>query len=98
MHARIGTLHVHTRDDFEHVLQIMRDRVMPAAQRQPGCNAFLVMGNREEGKVLGLSLWETEEEMRASESGEYLQEQVSRVITLLRRPPEFEDYEVAAIS
>jgi len=71
---------------------------MPAAQRQPGFNTFVVMGNRDEGKMVGISLWETEEDMLASESSECQQDQVSRIITLLRRPPEFEAYEVVAMS
>jgi quinol monooxygenase YgiN len=97
MHARIGTLHVRP-EHFESVSRILRETVMPAAQRQPGFSSFVVLANREEGKVVGISLWETEQNLLASEFGEYLQDQVSRVISLLRRPPEFESYEVVEMS
>jgi quinol monooxygenase YgiN len=97
MHARIGTLHVHAQH-FDRVIRMLRDTIMPSAQRQPGFSTFLVMGDREEGKVVGISLWETELDMLASESAEYLQDQVSRVIPFLRGPAEFEHYEVVALS
>jgi quinol monooxygenase YgiN len=97
MHARIGTLHARP-EHFERVLQILRETVMPAAHRQPGFSSFMVFANREEAKMVGISLWEKEQDMLASEFGEYLQDQVSRVISLLRRPPEFESYEVMEMS
>lgn len=53
---------------------------------------MLLMNDRRTGKVVGITLWESEAYMNASAEGEYLQEQVSRVITHLKRPPEFERY------
>ena len=93
MHARVGTLHPRP-GAFDHVLQLVRDTVNPAAQKEPGFGGMLVMNNRQAGKVIGVTLWESEADMVASERGEYLQEQISRVIAHLKRPPEFEDYEV----
>lgn len=96
MHARSGTLYPRS-DHFDHVLQLLRDSVTLAAQKEPGFNGMLIMNNRQAGKVVGITLWESEAHMRASAEGEYLQEQVSRVITHLRRPPEFEDYEIEVL-
>jgi quinol monooxygenase YgiN len=96
MHARSGTLYPRS-DRFDHVLQLLRDAVTPAAQHEPGFNGMLIMNNRQAGRVVGITLWESEADMRASAKGEYLQEQVSRVITYLRRPPEFEDYEIEVL-
>jgi hypothetical protein len=58
---------------------------------------MLIMNNRQADKVVGITLWEDEAQMLASAQGEYLQEQVSRVITHLRRPPEFEEYEIEVL-
>jgi len=58
---------------------------------------MLIMNNRQAGRVMGITLWESEADMLASAKGEYLQEQVSRVIPYLRRPPEFEDYEIEVL-
>jgi heme-degrading monooxygenase HmoA len=77
-------------NDFDHVLQVLRDTVFPAAQRKPGFLGMLLMSDRQATKVIGITMWESEADMLASEEGEYLQEQVSRLITHLRRPPEFE--------
>ena len=73
MHARIGILHVHP-DHFERLLRILRERVLPAAQRQPGFSSFVVTANRKEGKVVSISFWETERDMLASEAGEHLRD------------------------
>lgn len=96
MHARSGTLYPRP-GRFDHVLGLLRDTVTPAAQKEAGFNGMLILTNRQSGKVVGITLWESEAQMLASAEGEYLQEQVSRVITHLRRPPEFEDYEIEVL-
>ena len=93
MHARKGTLYPRS-GRFDHVLQLLRDTVILAAQREPGFNGMLIMSNRQADKIVVITLWQSEADMLASEAGEYLQEQVSRLITHLRRPPEFEHYEI----
>jgi hypothetical protein len=55
---------------------------------------MLILNNRRRGKVVAITLWESEADMLASEKGEYLQDQVSRLITPLIRPPEFEEYDI----
>ena len=96
MHARSGTLYPRS-DRFDHVLHLLHDTVAPAAQREPGCSGMLVLNDRKAGKIVGITLWESEADMRASWTSEYLQDQVSRVITHLRRPPEFEEYEIEVL-
>lgn len=91
MHSRMATLYPRS-GNFDHVLRLLRDTVTPAAQKEPGFSGMLVMHNRQAGKVVGITLWESEDDMLASEASEYLQDQVSRLITYLRRPPEFEYY------
>ena len=93
MHARSGTLYPRS-DRFDHVLQLLCDTVTPAAHKEPGFSGMLILNDRKAGKIVGITLWWSEAEMRASAEGEYLQDQVSRVITHLRSPPEFEDYEI----
>ncbi len=96
MYARSGTLYPRS-DRFDHVLQLLRDTITPAAEKEPGFRGMLIMNNRQAGKVVAITLWESEADMFASAEGEYLQDQVSRVITHLRRPPEFEDYEIEVL-
>jgi quinol monooxygenase YgiN len=96
MHARSGTLYPRS-DRFDHVLQLLRDTVTPAAQKELGFNGMLVMNNRQAGKVVAITLWESEAQMLASVEGEYQQDQVSRLITHLRRPPEFEHLQIEVL-
>lgn len=97
MRARTGTLYPRA-ENYDRVLATLREVVVPAAERQPGFAGFMVMGSREELKIVGITLWSTEADMLASEEGEYLQEQISKVLPLLKLPPEFESLEVYTIS
>ncbi|HEX2742045.1 MAG TPA: antibiotic biosynthesis monooxygenase [Rubrobacter sp.] len=93
MYARSGTLYPRP-GEFDYVLRLLRDTVALAAQREPGFSGMLIMNDRQASKVVGITLWESKADMLASAEGEYLQEQVSRIITHLKKPPEFEDYEL----
>jgi quinol monooxygenase YgiN len=96
MHARSGVLYPRS-GDFDYVLRFLRGVVTLAAQKEPGFNGMLVMNDRDAGKIVGITLWESEAEMLASTQGEYLQEQISRIIAHLRRPPEIESYEIEVL-
>jgi quinol monooxygenase YgiN len=97
MNARITTLRA--RDgQLDRVLRLITEVAMPAAERQEGFAALIVMSNRGANKILTTSLWETEADMLASEDGEYLQEQISRFVVLLAGPPEIEHFRVDAMS
>ena len=97
IHARVVTFRV--RDgNLDEVLRITREVVIPAAERQDGFVAFFVMSDQEASRVVSITMWETEAEMLASERGEFLQEQFSRVIALLRGPPLIERYRVDLLS
>ncbi len=58
----------------EHLRQRSReveDHVIPALRVQPGYSGGLLLGNPESGKVLAVSLWETEQEMHATDEASY---------------------------
>lgn len=97
MHARVTTLRVRE-GQTEQVLRLIADVAMPAAERQEGFGAIIVMSNREANKILTTSLWDSEVSMLATERGEFLQEQISRFVVLLAGPPEIEHYRVEALS
>ncbi len=70
MFARVSTFegppeHV---DDFRHALV---EHMLPALRRLEGYQGVLILTDREGGKVLGVSLWESEESMGASEEAAY---------------------------
>jgi hypothetical protein len=49
----------------------VEDHVIPALRMQAGYSGGLLLGNPESGKMLAVSLWETEEEMHATDEASY---------------------------
>ena len=45
-------------------MQGFRDRVIPVLETQPGFDGYLILLNHEKGKLLGITLWDTEENGR----------------------------------
>ena len=97
MHARISILRPKGGRKKE-VLRICEDVLAPAAERQKGFCGLLVMSDVEADKILGITLWDTEADMLASEHGEYLQEQISKLILFLAEPPVIEHHVVDVMS
>jgi heme-degrading monooxygenase HmoA len=68
---------------------------VPAAERQKGFKGVLLLTNPNTEKSIGITLWETEADMKAGEASGYYQEQVAKVASLLAGPPVLEHYEVS---
>jgi heme-degrading monooxygenase HmoA len=97
MHAQVSILRPKG-DQKEQVLRICEDVLAPAAERQKGFCGLLVMSDVEADKILGITLWDTEADMLAGEHGEYLQEQISKLILFLAEPPVIEHHVVDVMS
>jgi heme-degrading monooxygenase HmoA len=57
-------------------IRVAREQILPAARLQDGFKGIYLLFDRESGKSLSITLWETEEDMNASE------EAASRVRTV----------------
>ena len=66
MHARMTTLEGPS-DRMAEGLRQIREDVLPQLQQQDGFKGFIVLDNRQSGKLIGFSFWESEQAMRASE-------------------------------
>jgi heme-degrading monooxygenase HmoA len=66
MHARMTTLEG-SPDQMAEGLREIREDVLPQLQQQDGFKGFIVLDNRQSGKLIGFSLWESEQAMQASE-------------------------------
>ncbi len=66
MHARVTTMEG-TSERLDEGLRQIREDVVPQLQQQDGFKGFVVFDNRQSGKLIGFSLWESEQAMRASE-------------------------------
>jgi heme-degrading monooxygenase HmoA len=45
----------------------VREQVLPLLQQQEGYEGFVVLSDRQNGKIIGVSFWESEQAMQASE-------------------------------
>jgi heme-degrading monooxygenase HmoA len=66
MFARIGSWQG-TPEDLERWIVRSRDEVLPAVQQQPGIAAAYCLLDRDAGRGLTITIWESEDAMRASE-------------------------------
>jgi len=66
MHARTGTLRVSPGRVDEMVGRLEADQI-PRYREQPGYKGFTVLADHVSGKVIGISYWESEDDMEASE-------------------------------
>jgi heme-degrading monooxygenase HmoA len=91
----VGTYQVPP-DKVEEYRRIVQESVYPASKQQPGFRGAYFLVDRATSKVLSISLWATEADMLAGESGGYLREQMAKTAALHPQPPAVEHYEVAA--
>ncbi len=54
-------------EGMDEALRYVREHVLPQLRRQDGNKGLIALGDRQSGMVLGVTLWESEEAMRASE-------------------------------
>ena len=66
MFARMSTLEGPP-DQLDEGLRYVREQVLPLMQQQDGFKGFIALGDRQSGKLIGVSLWESEQAMYASE-------------------------------
>jgi heme-degrading monooxygenase HmoA len=84
MRARVVTLKVSPLD-MDEVVRIYRDSVLPTAKPQPGFEGALLLTDRDSGVGVSISLWKTEAEKEAGETGDYYQKQLDKFAALFTR-------------
>ena len=94
MYARVTTTQVQP-EKTEETVSLFRDSVIPAAKQQQGFKGALLLTDPNTGKGVSITLWETEDNMRAGETSGYYQEQVAKFAQVFTGPPIREVYEVS---
>ena len=82
-------------DKIDEVTKIYEESVVPAAKSQKGFKGVYMLVDRETGKGVSISLWDSEEDAIANEKSGYYQEQVGKFKDFFTAPPVQEGYEVA---
>lgn len=80
---------------IDEAIGIYRDFVVPAAKQQKGHRGHYLLTDRNTGKGISISLWETEADMTAGEASGYYQQQVAKFKDVFGAPPVREAYEVS---
>ena len=94
MHARAVTVQIQP-GKIDEAIAIYRDSVMPAAKQQKGFKGAWLLTDRNTGKGLSVTLWETEADLTAGEASGYYQEQIAKFGGVFAMPPVREHYEVS---
>ena len=66
MYARVSMFES-SPDQIDEFLRQAREQVLPQAKQDEGFKGMIALGDRQSGKTLGITFWESEEAMRASE-------------------------------
>lgn len=94
MFSRTVTLQVHP-GKTEEAVRIYRDSVIPAARKQHGFKGAMLLTDSNAAKLVGITQWETEADMKAGETGGYYQEQVAKFEQILTGAPTREGFLVS---
>jgi heme-degrading monooxygenase HmoA len=66
MHARVTTIQG-APGKVDDVARQVQEQTLPQLQKLEGFKGFVALGDRQSGKLLGVSFWESEEALRANE-------------------------------
>jgi heme-degrading monooxygenase HmoA len=95
LYARTTFIHVEPHKEDE-AIQLFNNSVVPAAKQQQGFKGVLQLIDRDSGRGIWISLWETEADLLASETNNFYQEQLTKFRFLLAATPTRHVYEVTS--
>ena len=84
-------------ETMDEAIHIVRESIVPVARQQPGFKGFLTLLDRKGGKLILLTLWETEAALKDGEVSGYYREQIAKFAHLSQlyvTPPYREVYEL----
>jgi heme-degrading monooxygenase HmoA len=93
MHARV-TYDPIQPGKMDEAIKVERDSILSAAKKQKGYEGLYFLTNRNTGKGMTISLWDTEADMAAAEGNGYYREQIAKLLPLVSGPAIKEHYEV----
>ena len=93
MHADVAKGHLHP-DRTEEGIELWRNSLVEELRQHEGFKGMVLMGDRDTGENVAITLWETEEDFRAAASDIGHRETFSEIGPLYAEAPEFSNYEV----
>lgn len=81
-------------DRVDMAKKIFEESVIPLCKNQKGFLGAYFLADKESGTCVPITLWESEEDMLATERGAFFQEQIIKFMPFFKSPPVREGYEV----
>ena len=99
MNARVTFVQI-VPGKLDEAVGLYRDSVLPAAKQQKGFRGLylLTLTDRNAGKGISITLWETEADMTAGENSGYYQQQLAKFKDVFSAPPVREAYDVSVLA
>lgn len=79
---------------IDEAIKLFEESVIPLCKNQKGYKGAHFLTDRKTGTCIPITLWESEEDMLATESSHFFQEQLVKFMALFKAPPIREAYEV----
>ena len=94
MHARVilGRVKLNKQEE---AIRIYKEHVMPATKEQKGFKSINLLTDPDTNKFISITIWETENDMKAGETDGYLQQQLNKISPLFVGPPSIQHFVVA---
>jgi heme-degrading monooxygenase HmoA len=81
--------------DVAEAVRTYRDRVVPAAREQDGFRGAWMLTDPETGEGLSISLWDSTDDMRASEDSDFHYRELGELEAFFTSAPVRKHYEVS---
>ncbi len=79
---------------IDEAAKLFEESVIPLLKNQKGYKGAYFLTDRKTGVSIPITLWESDEDMLATESSHFFQEQLVRFMSFFKAPPNREAYEV----
>jgi len=93
MFARFTIIHTKI-DRIDEAAKLFEESVIPAFKSQKGYDAAYFISERDTGKSICISIWDSEEDALKNEESHIYQEQLVKFMRFFKDPPYKEGYEV----
>ena len=97
MHVRVSQVKVQA-EKVDEAIQLYRDSVLPALEGQEGFVSAELLVQRESGRGISITRWESEDLLTASELSGFYREQITKFAGLFDVAPVRDAFEVGASS
>lgn len=81
-------------NQIDEASKLFKESVIPLCKNQRGYKGSFFLTDRKTGNSIPVTLWESEEDMMATEKSRFFQEQVVKFMDFFKAPPIREAYEV----